>query len=292
MTLASRLNARSGVHERCRSVSDRFATVDPEDPRWINALEPEYLSSTWFMRLAVADQVRFAVQQFCNQLDVGIRFERILTQGLSAWLHHVDPGSAEAAFALGEIAEEAEHSIVFAAALSHLGVVPNRDLSFGVPFPLDDTEVGARMTDLVRTAPHLFFLTVLLSEEALDFLQRQGLHRRAVLPAPLVELLEYHVGDERRHMAFAAAQAVEPLDRTNHDDCRAVVQLGRVLLDVLGLRLLGPSVESLPVAAVDNPIRESVRIARASATTATARTRRVVHAYEARSRHLIQERIR
>jgi hypothetical protein len=125
--------------------------------------------------------------------STGLWFEIILIQMLTRYVYHQDPQAAHTHYALTEIGDETRHVIMFAKALSRLGLTAYRPPAY--------LHHLARVYKATARGPALF-APVLVAEEVTDRLQRATMNDESI--NPLVRMVNrIHVVEEARHVRFA-----------------------------------------------------------------------------------------
>ena len=138
-------------------------------------------------------RIELSKQELASVASTGLWFEIILIQMLTRYVYHRDPQSAHTHYALTEIGDETRHVIMFAKALSRLGVTAYRPPAYIYHL--------ARVYKATARGPALF-APVLVAEEVTDRLQRATMNDESI--NPLVRMVNrIHVVEEARHVRFA-----------------------------------------------------------------------------------------
>jgi hypothetical protein len=177
---------------------DPAFAVDPADPRFeLTALDP--LGATaWYRALPQTARARLGLEMIVGFAKTGLQFENVLQRGLLEFAFTLPNGAPEYRYALHEVIEEGQHSLMFQELVNRSGL----DLP-GLP-PL--VRFGSRqVVRLARTFPELFFLFVLGGEDPIDFLQREHLRTGQLVHPLLRRIAQIHVTEEARHLSFARA---------------------------------------------------------------------------------------
>jgi hypothetical protein len=169
-------------------------------------------------RLTPEQRVELSKHEVASLLHIGIWFEVILMSLLSRHIYDEDARSKHVAYAWTELADECRHSTMFAMALEKLGT-PSY-----APSP--------KLHRLARTMHHLppgpsAWAAILLGEELIDTLQREGMHDESIQPL-MREIVRIHVIEEARHVRYAReelARQVEGISRS-----RLAVERTRIAL--------------------------------------------------------------
>jgi hypothetical protein len=185
---------------------DPTLAVDPVDVRWRACLVDGVAATDWFASLAPDEQARFSFLRVCSFFRSIIDFESMLQQGLLAYAETLDPTESAFRYLYHEIAEEAQHSQMFAEFLARAGrPIPSE----GLTALTGDREVAfADTAAFVATTaiehPTLYFMAVLSAEEPADDVQRHYLAEPVEAIHPLLRrICQVHVADEARHVSFA-----------------------------------------------------------------------------------------
>jgi len=138
-------------------------------------------------------QRRLSQYEFLHFIQAGLWLEGVFVARLSRALHKVE-STAEYAYNLHEIREEAGHSLMFLKLMEHSGLRLPHD-SFQRPWLADF---------LGRNAPEksaLFWLAVVMGEEIPDRLNRFVRSNGEAVNPLIQQMCRLHVIDEARHIA-------------------------------------------------------------------------------------------
>lgn len=172
--------------------------VHPADPRWEAAMAWDPLgSSEWYRDQAPERRSAIGLYRQAGALKVAIEFERVLSDGLLKFAAQLPNGHPAFRYAYHEIAEEAQHSMMFQELVNRSGFDPTGAADH--VHTLFD-----RVTDLGAGQPALFFLMALSGEEAFDYMNRRTLEVPATHPL-LARISRIHITEEARHVSFARA---------------------------------------------------------------------------------------
>ena len=171
--------------------------IDPRDPLWALSPEDALGGTEWYQALPVERQAALGLDCVCAQLKTGIAFENVLTRGLLEFAAELPNGAGEFRYAMHEVIEEGQHSLMFQEFINRAGRDPQ-----GLP-PFDRI-MSRRVVRLGRVFPELFFLFVLGGESPIDHVQREALARGGLHPL-LRRISRIHVTEEARHLCFAKA---------------------------------------------------------------------------------------
>ena len=138
-------------------------------------------------------RIALSKHELASVASTGLWFEIILIQMLTRYVYHQDPQAAHTHYALTEIGDETRHVIMFAKALSRLGLTAYRPPAY--------LHHLARVYKATARGPALF-APVLVAEEVTDRLQRATMNDESI--NPLVRMVNrIHVVEEARHVRFA-----------------------------------------------------------------------------------------
>lgn len=154
-------------------------------------------------QLSEEQRIELSKQELASIASTGLWFEIILIQMLARYAYHQDPLASHTHYALTEIGDETRHVIMFAKALSRMGVPAYR--------PPALVHHLARVYKATARGPALF-APVLVAEEITDRLQRETMNDESV--HPLVRMVNrIHVVEEARHVRFAREEIARQMPR-------------------------------------------------------------------------------
>jgi len=170
--------------------------IDPRDPRF--CLRPnEALGATrWYASLAPDSQAQLGLELLCQTLRFGVALENTMSRGLLEYARNLPQGSIVFRYALHEVIEESQHSLMFRSFIEQSGCRPDT-LGWHYEFMSNQAARSA------RRFPILFFLRALAGEIFVDADNRARLAQRAELHPLVARIMQIHVMDEARHMRFA-----------------------------------------------------------------------------------------
>lgn len=172
------------------------ARIDPDDPRF-SLTSAQALSHTdWYRGLRPEQQSRLGLAWICEKLKYGIEFESLLSIGLLEFTQRLPNGSPAYRYAMHEVIEESQHSLMFQQFINQAGQDP-----VGMGPMLMRT--GRRVARYGGSFPELFFFFVLSGEIFIDDDNRKTLRERSRLHPLFQRLLQIHVTEEARHVCFA-----------------------------------------------------------------------------------------
>ncbi|MFV8308981.1 AurF N-oxygenase family protein [Mycobacteroides chelonae] len=192
---------------------DWDAPLDLDRP-WLSEHRVSLDGTELWERLTREQRIEFGRQQLGSILILGIWFET----ALAVFLYHdlmVSPVTdSRTRYLLTEIGEETRHSTMFARLVDKMG-----ERSSALDFRLPRFMRGAVpfFSSLVPVGPAMYTV-ILMAEEVLDRLQREGMNDSALQPHARTAM-RIHVIEEARHVAFAKEEIVRgyreggPLDR-------------------------------------------------------------------------------
>jgi hypothetical protein len=151
--------------------------------------------------LTEEQKVELSKHELASIASTGLWFEIILIQTLARYAYHQDPQAPHTHYALTEIGDETRHVIMFAKALSRLGMPTYR--------PPAVVHHLARLYKATARGPALF-APVLVAEEITDRLQRESVNDESI--HPLVRMVSrIHIVEEARHVRFAREEVARQL---------------------------------------------------------------------------------
>ncbi|TAM92294.1 MAG: diiron oxygenase [Jatrophihabitans sp.] len=137
--------------------------------------------------------------------STGLWFAIILIQMLARYAYHQDPLDPHTHYALTEIGDETRHVVMFAKAISRMGVPAYRPPA--LVFQL------ARIYKAAARGPVLF-APVLVAEEVTDRIQRAIMNDESM--QPLIRMVNrIHVVEEARHVRFAREEIARQMAGQN-----------------------------------------------------------------------------
>ena len=169
--------------------------IDPQDPRFILAPDHPLAPTDWYRSLTPNEQAGFGLVQITQTLKYGISFESVLSQGLLEYARSLPNGAPEFRYALHELIEESQHSLMFQELINRAGTDPR-------PFGGFDAFMDRRVPAMGRMFPELFFSLVLAGELFIDRDNRRALRQKNLHPL-YRRVIQIHVTEEARHLCFA-----------------------------------------------------------------------------------------
>ncbi|CPX00655.1 P-aminobenzoate N-oxygenase AurF [Mycobacteroides abscessus] len=181
---------------------DWEAPIDPARP-WLSPHRVGLEGTELWESLTREQRLEFGRQQLGSILILGIWFET----ALAVFLYHdlmVSPVTGgRSRYLLTEIGEETRHSTMFARLVEKMG-----EDATAVEFRVPRFARGAVpfFSSLVPVGPAMY-TAVLMAEEVLDRLQREGMNDPALQPHARAAM-RIHVIEEARHVSFAKDEIV------------------------------------------------------------------------------------
>jgi hypothetical protein len=162
-----------------------------------------YGTDLW-AQMSEQQRIELSKHEIASIAGTGLWFEIILVQMLARYAYHQDPQAAHTQYALTEIGDETRHIIMFAKAISRMGVPTYRPPAY--------VHHLARLYKATARGPSLF-APVLVAEEVTDRLQRSTMHDETI--NPLIRMVNrIHVVEEARHVRFAREEVARVMARS------------------------------------------------------------------------------
>jgi hypothetical protein len=194
------------------------------DPRWQAEADWDPLArSPWYRDQASDARAAIGLLRHTQVMKAGIEFESTLAQGLLRFAARLPNGHPGIRYVYHEVAEEAQHSMMFQEFIDRSGCDPA---------PASD-EAGLQFRKIVEfadTYPVLLFIAGLTGEEAFDHLQRR-LVRSASTPPLIRRISTIHVTEEARHVSFARSVLRDLVPRLSRRDIRALSYQIPIVID-------------------------------------------------------------
>jgi hypothetical protein len=170
--------------------------IDPEDPVWELGPDEPLSATAWYRELPAPARARLGLHVVASTMKIGLQFENILQRGLLEFAASLPDGDPEFRYAYHEVIEEAQHTLMFQEFVNRAGL-PVGGLSPTLRF------LARRVVRLGGAFPELFFVFVLGGEDPIDHVQRRALSRERPLHPLLKRIMQIHITEEARHLAFA-----------------------------------------------------------------------------------------
>src|SRR5687768_15743686 len=87
--------------------------IDPCDPRWEKTDDDPLGATDWYRSLPQPTRARIGLHHIACQMKTGVAFEGVLGRGLFEFAGTLPNRSPEFRYAYHELAEEAQHSMMF-----------------------------------------------------------------------------------------------------------------------------------------------------------------------------------
>ncbi|WP_183094946.1 AurF N-oxygenase family protein [Nocardioides stalactiti] len=171
--------------------------VRHDDPRWVLPAAVDPLGGhQWYISQPLDRQIEIGLWRQANILKVGLQFENVLIRAIMQYVFALPNGSIEYRYLMHEATEECHHTQMFQEVVNRIGAEVD-----GMPWVL--RKLAPVLPMLVTKYPVVFFLGVLAGEEPIDHTQKSIFRAGAELPPVLARVMEIHIAEEARHIAFA-----------------------------------------------------------------------------------------
>jgi hypothetical protein len=182
--------------------------IDPSDPGFRLGSNNPLGASEWYLGLPDAVQARLGLSWVCQTMKYGIAFESVLSRGLLAYAQQLDDGAPEYRYALHEVIEESQHSLMFQEFINRSGTTPER-------LSAVQQRVARRIANYATRFPELFFFCVLAGEIFIDHDNRERLGLGQSVHPLMRRIMQIHVTEEARHVHFAQRFLQERMPRVS-----------------------------------------------------------------------------
>jgi hypothetical protein len=213
--------------------------IDPEDPCWELGPEHPVGASAWYRDLPASRRRALGLHLAATTMRLGVDFEGVLKRGLVELALALPVEAPERRYAYHELIEEAQHSLMFMEFLRRARAASASPL----PAPGLPRRLRALADVVVVTArlfPELFFVFVLGGEDPIDHVERQMLAADRELHPLLRRIMQIHVTEEARHLAFARSFLRERVPRLSRVRREAIAWLSPAILAVMSRLMLAP----------------------------------------------------
>jgi hypothetical protein len=198
--------------------------VVADDPRWRAEAEWDPLArSTWYRDQSPDARSALGLLRHTQMLKAGIEFEATLAQGLLRFAARLPNGHPGIRYVYHEVAEEAQHSMMFQEFIDRSGCDP-------APASDESRAEFHKITGFADSSPVLLFIAGLTGEEAFDHLQRR-LVRSPSTPPLIRRISTIHATEEARHVSFARSVLRDLVPRLSRRDVRALRYQVPLLVD-------------------------------------------------------------
>lgn len=182
------------------------ARIDRRDPRLCLGPENPLGASAWYASLPQERRAELGLEYVCQNAKIGASFESVLSRGLLEFARTQPNRSPSYRYALHEVVEETNHSLMFQQLIDQSGCDPESVNAL-------ESFLDRRVVRWGATFPELFFFFVLAGEIFIDHENRARLRRRDNLHPLIARILQIHVTEEARHVCFAQSYLQEHLPR-------------------------------------------------------------------------------
>lgn len=177
--------------------------IERHDPRWVLPADDSLGATAWYQALPETTRAEIGLHMIVDAMKMGAIFEGVLSRGLLEFAATLPNGAPEFRYALHEVIEESQHSLMFQEFINRSGFSPKDKL------PAWEAFWARRVVAMGRHFPELFLLFVLGGEAPIDFTQKRALQERKNLPPILVRIMQIHITEEARHLSFARNYLLE-----------------------------------------------------------------------------------
>jgi len=242
--------SRASVHKYYRAFHDidwdaPENSIDPTDPRLELRAASPLGQSAWYRALPAVERARLGLEMTCQIVKFGIGFEANLTRGLSEFAGSLPNRSPEYRYALHELIEESQHSLMFQQLIDQSGTDP-------VPAGRVETEFARLVARSGESFPTLFFFFVLSGELFIDAENRaQLVDERHPL---LRRVLQIHVTEEARHVRFAELYLRENVPRLGRLARTSIALVLPFVLEAAQRSMLMPAPSVVSRFAIPRPV--------------------------------------
>jgi hypothetical protein len=199
-------------------------------------------------RMSEEQRIELSRQEIASVAGTGLWFEILLIKMLARWVYHQDPQDPRTQYALTEIGDETRHILMFAKAITRMGVRtyrPSKLINF----------LARPYASLARGAT--IFAPVLVAEEITDRLQRSMVNDEDI--NELIRMVNrIHVVEEARHVRFAKEEVARQMVGAGRLEKVLVNLISAVVSAFVAASLISPEV----YASIGLDPKEAVRAAR------------------------------
>lgn len=167
--------------------------IDRADPRLELRPDGPLGHSAWYRAQPGPARVELGLEMMCQVLKFGIGFESVFSRGLLEFADTLENRDPERRYALHEVIEECQHSLMFQELIDRSGADPQ-------PVTRLEAFIDRRIARSGATFPELFFFAAWAGEQFIDAENRAQLRTAS---HPLVRrVLQIHITEEARHVRF------------------------------------------------------------------------------------------
>jgi hypothetical protein len=178
--------------------------IDRADPRLELRPDGPLGHSAWYRAQPAAVRAELGLEMMCQVLKFGIGFESVFSRGLLEFAGTLENRCPERRYALHEVIEECQHSLMFQELIDRSGADPR-------PVNRLEAFVDRRIARSGATFPELFFFAALGGEQFIDAENRAQLRTAS---HPLVRrMLHIHITEEARHVRFVQLSLEQRMPR-------------------------------------------------------------------------------
>jgi len=170
--------------------------VRADDPRFELTADTTLGATQWYQAQPQSVRASIGLHLTASSMKTGIAFENVLQRGLLEFCSTVPNGSVEYRYAMHEVIEEGQHSLMFQEFINRSGFDP-KGLTGRV------ARASRRVVTFGRVFPELFFLFVLGGEEPIDFAQKRDMKSGRMKHPLSRRISQIHITEEARHLCFA-----------------------------------------------------------------------------------------
>jgi len=213
--------------------------IDAADPRWELGADDPIGASDWYRGLPAERRARLGLHVVAGAMRTGVEFERVLKQGLLELAGTLPIDSPEQRYVYHELIEEAQHALMFSEFIRRARAAAGPLRTPSIPRAL--RAIRDRVPATARRFPELFFVFVLGGEDPIDHVQRQLLASRRDVHPLLRRIIQTHVTEEARHLAFARSFLAARVPSLSPGRKRALALLAPVVLAIMARLMLRPA---------------------------------------------------
>ena len=218
---------------------DPAFAIDPTDPRWeLSAVDDPLGRTAWYQSLPAETRAEIGLFRVAWMMKVGLQFESVLQRGLLEFAETLPNGTTEFRYALHEVIEEAQHSLMFQEFVNRSGL-PATGLGRPMRF------VARRVVKHGRIFPTLFFIFVLGGEDPIDHVQRETLRSQTELHPLMERIMRIHVTEEARHLSFARHYLKREVPKLGFARRTVLSIVAPITLGIMSVMMLAPSPKML-----------------------------------------------
>ncbi len=223
--------------------------IDATDPRWELIADDMLGATAWYRDQPQPTRARLGLHLIVSAMKTGAQFEGVLKAGLLEFAATRPDGSLDKRYALHELIEEIHHVLMFNEFVRRSGLPAS-----GIPKRL--RPITRRISRLGSAFPALFFIFVLGGEDPIDHVQRQVLASGRTVHPLLRRVIQIHVTEEARHLAFARDYLRRHVPALSSVKRAALAAAAPVILGPMARMMLLPSAEILATYGIPSAVIE------------------------------------